>query len=142
MIKEIKAIYDTISEDIRYVNRPFSFGTDEHVSTQRILSPKQTLNESSGNCIDLTVLFASCLEALGIKPFVVLVPQHAFVGWKCESSPEFLETTVMGVEDFFSAIEKGKKNYETFNSSNEGNIKLIDVEKIRGKKIYPPSWFS
>jgi hypothetical protein len=142
MIKEIKAIYDTISEDIRYVNRPFSFGTDEHVSTQRILSPKQTLKESSGNCIDLTVLFASCLEAIGIKPFVVLVPQHAFVGWKCESSLEFLETTVMGIKDFYSAIEKGKKNYEAFNTPNEGNIRLIDVEKIRGKKIYPPSWFS
>ena len=127
---------------MRYVNRPFSFGTDEHVSTQRILSPKQTLLENSGNCIDLTVLFASCLEAVGIKPFVVLVPQHAFVGWKGYFSMGFLETTFMGRNDFDSAIKKGKETYNKFNTPNEGEIKLIDVEGIRAKKIYPPSWFS
>ena len=141
MENEIKAIYDTISEDIRYVNRPFSFGSTEHVSTQRILSPKQTLTERSGNCIDLTVLFASCLENIGIKPLVMLVPEHAFVGWKGSSQPHFLETTLMGTEDFFSAVKEGKEEYEEFSKPNQETM-LIDVEKFRDKGIYPPTWFN
>lgn len=141
MINEIKAIYDTISEDMRYVNRPFSFGDKKNISTQRILSPKQTLTERSGNCIDLAVLFASCLEAIGIKPLIVLVPRHAFVGWKGYSSSTFLETTFMGTEDFDSAIEEGMKTYAQYDPAH-GEIRIIDVEKIRNKEIYPPKWFS
>ncbi|MGB9980176.1 transglutaminase domain-containing protein [Methanobacterium sp.] len=138
---EIRAIYDTISEDIRYVNRLFSFGDKENVSTQRILSPKQTLTERSGNCIDLAVLFASCLEAIGINPLIVLVPHHAFVGWEGYSSSKFLETTFMGEEDFDSAIEEGMKRHAKYDPT-QGEIRVINVEEIRNKEIYPPKWFS
>ncbi|OEC84387.1 MULTISPECIES: transglutaminase-like domain-containing protein [Methanobacterium] len=145
MTNEIKAIYDTISEDIRYVSRHFSFRSNEHVSTQRILSPKQTLSENSGNCIDLSVLFASCLENIDIKPLIVITPDHAFVGWKSFSSPSsfiFLEATFMGESDFFSAVEYGTRTYEKYNQDNPGDIEIIDVEEIRGKGVYPPRWFS
>lgn len=143
MEKEIKAIYDVISEDIRYVNRPFSFGSTENVFTQRVLTPKQTIKEKSGNCIDLSVLFASCLESCGIEPLIIMVPGHAFVGWKGYFSSNYMESTLLGRSNFETAKRVGKSKYDEFFSGNniQPRTREVDVELIRKKGIYPPPWF-
>ncbi len=40
--------------------------------------PAQTMDFKSGNCSDLTVLYASAMEALGIETALVTVPGHIF----------------------------------------------------------------
>jgi hypothetical protein len=143
MEETIKSIYDTISEDIRYVNRPFCFGQTENIFIQRIATPTETLVEKSGNCIDLSVLFASCLEACGIDPLIILVPGHAFVGWKGDSSDHFLEATALGLFNFETAKAEGKSKYhENFGKRRKPDTNIIDVKKVREKGIYPPYWFS
>ncbi|MBP0447449.1 DUF3320 domain-containing protein [Roseomonas sp. SSH11] len=64
------------SLDIRYVNPPPSF---EQVG-QRIRPPRQILEERLGTCLDLAALFASCIEAMGLRPVIALTRGHAFVG--------------------------------------------------------------
>ena len=62
--------------DIRYVNPPTSFERDG----QKIRPPRQILEDRLGTCLDLAVLFAACLEGIGLRPVIVLIREHAFVG--------------------------------------------------------------
>lgn len=62
--------------DVRYINPPPSFVADG----QRIRTPGQVLEERLATCLDLAVLFASCLECIGLRPLLVLQRGHAFPG--------------------------------------------------------------
>jgi hypothetical protein len=64
---------------------------------------------------DGTVLFASLLELASIAPFIVIVPGHAFVGWRIWQGVdqyEFLETTKTGSADFDTAQQKAQAWYD------------------------------
>ena len=53
---------------------------------QRIRLVNQVLNDKMGTCVDTTLLMASCLEACGVHPILVLLKDHAFVGaWLIDS---------------------------------------------------------
>ena len=38
------------------------------------------VNQKLGTCLDLSLIYASCLEAIGINPLIVVVKGHAFAG--------------------------------------------------------------
>ena len=46
---------------------------------QRIRLCDAVLSTRMGTCIDLSVLYASCLEAMGLHPIIVMLPTHTFV---------------------------------------------------------------
>ena len=49
------------------------------------------------------MLFASLLEALSLEPLLVIVPGHAFVGWRMwagSAQMEFVETTLIATHSF------------------------------------------
>ena len=62
--------------DVRYINPPASFISDG----QRIRSVQQIVSERLATCLDTALLFASCLEAIGLRPLIVLQKGHAFTG--------------------------------------------------------------
>lgn len=47
---------------------------------QRIRLPDAVLDHRMGNCLDLSLLYAGCLEAMGLHPLLVIPPGHCFVG--------------------------------------------------------------
>ena len=52
---------------------------------QRIRLVDNVLTSKLGTCIDLTLLYASCLEAIGIRPLLVLLKGHILIGaWLTE----------------------------------------------------------
>ena len=74
---QIAAFYEALrSEALVYVTPPASFGN----YGQRIRLVDKVLTEKLGTCLDLTLLFASCLEANGIHPILVIMKGHAFLG--------------------------------------------------------------
>ena len=79
---QVAAIYEALrSESLIYCAPPASF---EH-SGQRIRLVDKVLTEKLGTCLDLTLLYASCLEAIGIHPLLVILKGHIFVGaWLTE----------------------------------------------------------
>jgi hypothetical protein len=84
---QAEAIWSSLSfdYDLSYVNPPPSYV--KHA--QRLRTPTDVLRTQSGTCIDLALLYAACLEAVGIYPFIVIYVGHANVGyWR---SPEFHE---------------------------------------------------
>lgn len=76
VVKQVAAVYAALhSENIVYRALPASF---EEIG-QRLTLPEQVLTAKLGNCIELTVLFASVLEAIGINSAVIIQKGHAYL---------------------------------------------------------------
>lgn len=74
---QVAAIYAAIHQHgIIYRELPASY---EEVG-QRISMPDQVLTSKIGNCLELTLLFATILEAVGINSGIVLQKGHAYLG--------------------------------------------------------------
>lgn len=72
---QIEAIYKAIAEQgIAYVSHGQIFDENRQI----ISTPSDILKQKLGNCLDLTLLFASCLEEAGLNPLVVVIDGHAF----------------------------------------------------------------
>ena len=75
--KQMAAIYEAITEQqIVYCTVPASF--EDH--GQRIRLYDDMLSGKLGTCLDMALLYAGCLEAVGIHPLLVLTKGHAFTG--------------------------------------------------------------
>ena len=78
------AIYKALQEqNIVYSEPPASF----EKTGQRVRLCDEVLSQKMGTCLDLALLFTSCLEAIGLFPLLILQKGHAFAGlWLEESS--------------------------------------------------------
>jgi len=91
--KQVQAIWTALVNEYRfqYINPPPAYSQQ----TQRLRTPTEIVQSNSGTCIDLALLLASCLEYIGVYPVVVLLVDHAFVGyWRSE-----------GAHDHFVAVK-------------------------------------
>ena len=96
--QQAAAVYAALQEkNIAYTMPPASFGR----SGQRVRLPYTVLTEKHGTCLDLTLLFVSCLELIGLNPLIVLVKGHCFAGFWLED-----ETFADCAEDDASALKK------------------------------------
>jgi hypothetical protein len=85
------AIWSSLSfdYDLSYVNPPPTYV--KHA--QRLRTPTDVIRTQSGTCIDLALLYAACLEAIGIYPFIVMYVGHANVGyWRSQEFHEAFQT--------------------------------------------------
>lgn len=74
---QMAAIYEAIAEKaITYCVSPASFESQG----QRIRTVDEIMSLKMANCLDMTMLYASCLEAAGLHPLVILTDTHAFAG--------------------------------------------------------------
>ncbi len=74
---QMAAIYTALqNEAISYCVPPTSY----EVVGQRIRLCDNILKNKMGTCLDLTLLYASCLEAIGLSPLIVFMKGHAFLG--------------------------------------------------------------
>ena len=140
--EDIKKIYDTLS-DLKYTVRSKSF-SEGNYHTQRISLPQQTMNLKSGNCIDLSILLASCFEAIKLKTYIVLIPNHALVMVELNSANRIcIESTGLGHKEYSEAVRIGVERYQKFFDKNKNplddNAYLVDIENARKSQIYPMS---
>ncbi|MER6993961.1 DUF3320 domain-containing protein [Saccharopolyspora hirsuta] len=72
------AVYEALREqEITYVGMPASF----EETGQKVRTTAEVLRDRVGNCIDLSVTYAACLEAAGLHPLIWIVDGHAFAGF-------------------------------------------------------------
>ncbi|MDR3474074.1 MAG: DUF3320 domain-containing protein [Devosia sp.] len=149
------AIWSAIAgRGIVYVLPPASFER----SGQKVRGPSDILERKAATCLDLTLLFAACLEQAGLHPVLVLTQGHAFVGlWLKEDQFStsavddmqvlrkrrdledliFIETTFLTSSPpgrFRDAVSRGGSLVE------EGGIPLevaIDLKQARSRHIKP-----
>ncbi|WP_088549167.1 DUF3320 domain-containing protein [Paenibacillus aquistagni] len=95
---QVAAIYSALqNREISYCVAPPSF---EQIG-QRIRLPESIFTHRLGNCLDLSMLYAACLEAVGLHPLIIFTEGHAFTGvWLVEET--FSET----VQDDISVLTK------------------------------------
>lgn len=75
--KQMAAIYAAFAElNIIYSTVPPSF----EESGQRIRLVDTVLAQKLATCLDMALLYASCLEAVGIHPLIIMIKGHAFAG--------------------------------------------------------------
>jgi len=94
----IAAIWSAIcAQRIAYAVPPASFER----AGQKIRSPARILENRLATCLDLSVLFAACLEQAGLHPLIIFTEGHAFVGCWLQDL-DFSHV----VEDDFQALRK------------------------------------
>lgn len=119
LVKQIAAVYAALhSENIVYRALPASF----EVIGQRITLPEQVLSSKLGNCIELTLLFASVLEAIGINSAVIIQKGHAYLAvWLVDDCCQY------SVCDDVSYVEKKCSN-------GIGEMLVLESTKITDEK--------
>lgn len=144
-----------VGHSIAYVLPPKSF--ERH--GQLVRGPSDILSRQVGTCLDLTLLYASCLEQAGLNPLLVLIEGHAFAGvWLIDedfSTPVvddaqalrkrgqlqemiFVETTMFAGEHparFKQAVEAGAKHLAE-EAPKEFEF-AVDVKRARTARIRP-----
>jgi hypothetical protein len=94
--------------DLAYINTWVSFAPGD---VQRIRLPSEVLEQRSGNCIELAILYASAAEALDLEAALILIPGHAFVGIRTDqrnANYYFIETTMIGDATFSDAVDSAE----------------------------------
>lgn len=92
------AIYAALqNRGITYCVAPPSF----EIIGQRVRLPETIFTHRMGNCLDLSLLYAACLEAIGLHPLIVFTEGHAFSGVWLEE-----ETFSESVQDDISVLTK------------------------------------
>ena len=98
--------------NLTYVNTWVSFAPGD---VQRIRLPAEVLDQRSGNCIELAILYASAAEALDLEAALILIPGHAFVGIRTDQQNAnyyFVETTMIGDATFSEAVDFAKSEFD------------------------------
>ena len=92
------AAYAAIQKkNIIYSEPPASFYI---VPGQRIRTPELIMEQHLGTCMDMTLLYAACLEAMGLDPLLVNTKGHIFAGvWLRERTPDELISSNIIVEN-------------------------------------------
>ena len=116
VVNHLKALYNALyNEGIAYINPPASF---EDRIGQKVRMPHDVLMHKQGTCLDLAILFASCIENMGLNPVLILVRGHAFVG-------VFLEEI-----GFYSLVNKDPASVLEMSSEEENKIIFIECTAI------------
>ena len=77
VLKMAAAAYEAVRElGITYAVHPASF----EETGQRIRLIDAVISDRLGNCIDISLLYASLLEAMGLSPLLILLKGHIFAG--------------------------------------------------------------
>lgn len=151
---QMAAIYTALQkENIAYCVPPASY----EIVGQRVRLCDAIFSQKLGTCLDLSLLYAGCLEAVGLNPLIIFLKGHAFTGcWlddqcfaECVQEDVSLITKRIaeGINEiclvestcyvagktveFDDAVKVGEKNI------NDDFELFIDIKRTRGSGIRP-----
>jgi hypothetical protein len=134
---------ETNDYNLTYVGTTDSFASG---SSQRIRLPGEVLDQSSGNCIELTLLYVSVAEAMGLQSAIVMIPGHAYVAIRLDNKNDsyyFIETTMIGAATFKEAAHEGNLEWtdaQPHVAASEADYGWVDVAQARANGIIPIPW--
>lgn len=153
--KQVAAVYGALhAENIVYRSVPASY----EAIGQRITLPDQVLSTKLGNCIELTLLFASVLESIGINSGIVLQKGHAYLAvWLvddccqysvCDDSSYIEKKCANGIDEMLviecTQITSEKTTFENAQRIAEKNLAntdlfdiFVDVRRCRLEQVRP-----
>lgn len=119
--KQAKWIFKAIAEAVvHYCELPASFER----SGQKLRIPEMVLSDDymQGNCIDLSILYSSCLEAAGIHPLIFLVEGHAFAGFWMKQDSALTNMIVKDKSEIAPLI------WNPFDGSSQPENAIVPIE--------------
>lgn len=105
VLAEVKALYEAVqSSGINYSNPPSS--QDWNIG-QLVRTTEDVLEGKVATCLDSTILFASLLENIGIRPVIAIIPGHAFIGfWTTSGSRRKFTSVVAPAEEAVALMRR------------------------------------
>lgn len=153
--QQVAAVFAALHDlGIVYRGMPASYET----IGQRITMPDQVIASKIGNCIELTLLMSSVLEAIGINSIIIFQKGHAYLGvwlvndcYPCSvcDDPSFIEKKCSrGIDEMLvlecTQIAQEKVSFEEavriaeHNLADHGIFEMfIDVKRSRLERILP-----
>jgi tetratricopeptide (TPR) repeat protein len=135
---------------------PFEAAQENPMIVDAISLPRNTLKRATGDCDDLTVLFCSLLESVGIETAFITVPGHIYAAFKTstpsksykllhpEKNMTFnidgelwvpVEITLMGEADFLTAWRTGVEEF----TAHDDNPEVLALNRTRkAQETYRP----
>ena len=134
---EAEAIFTALKQSgFSYVKSSQTLGDHQDLS-ERIRLPRVSLRDSSANCIDAAVVYASLFENLGMETEVIIVPGHAYVGVKVaegSSRSLLIDAALTGRATFATAVASAQAGMAKQRSSS---VTRVEIAKARSAGIYP-----
>jgi hypothetical protein len=102
--------------------------------SQTVRTFDNSLKTNQANCVDGTVVFASVLKRMGIRPVLITVPGHCFLGYYTSDTTttnmRFLETTMLSNNTFISNPKTAVQKYnDVLNKVIPKGVKLSEQNK-------------
>ncbi|MFN0132784.1 MAG: hypothetical protein ACKVW3_09705, partial [Phycisphaerales bacterium] len=146
----LTALWNYLNEvSLHYVGTtgiPQAIAGDSTAMVQSCALPRDILEKGSGLCIELALLWATMCESVGLKPYVILIPGHAFVVVQNPRTGTSypIETTMVGgihpTENRLYTISEGvaaaKKSFDE--ARNQGVFLALDVQREQSRGMRPP----
>ncbi|HOS60313.1 MAG TPA: hypothetical protein PK661_09475 [Syntrophorhabdaceae bacterium] len=150
---QMEAIFNELRKyGLSYVDSSIDFGKAK--ASQRVRLPRTSLRDKQANCIDISVLLASCYENIGLKTAIILVPRHAFLAVRCSLKGKqafFIDATNIGRSildsvkdsinaiDFVTTFDAALKNGNLLFNEYKGteNIHFVEIEECRKIGVRP-----
>ncbi|MBU0551025.1 hypothetical protein KKB55_01285 [Myxococcota bacterium] len=133
--EQIVAIYEALrARGISYVDIPGNFFNQ----AQYVKRPAQSLASQSANCIDGALIFTSALEALGMEPVIIFVPNHAMPGVRVAPGSEDIipiETVILDKGTAAEAMARALQTWGDHLLSPE--LLILDITAARRAGITP-----
>jgi len=139
---QAQAVWDALAaRGLSYVNVATDSGTSPLVSTQYVRFLDQSVHDQGANCVDASVLFASILRRIGLRPVLLFRPGHCFTGFYDTAEGSHLvafETTMLGSAPFGAAAAEGSKELQsTLPFLGTPQYSMVDIALCRQLGINP-----
>ncbi|MFO0931355.1 MAG: hypothetical protein U1E39_01450 [Planctomycetota bacterium] len=146
-VRVLRACYELLQRnDFSYQHPPALL--DKSVSfdaktVQNVKLPRETIRDRSGTCIDLAILYAAMINALGLEPHLALIPGHCFPVVRMPDK-KLYAVEVTGVQgglrtgsaDFDRVYAYGLEELQK--AVADGRIYLLDLHELWTKGIANP----
>jgi len=121
---------------------PFSELSEKAMAIDFLQFPRQTLTYTSGDCDDLSALYTSLLEAVGVETAVITIPGHIYAAFALDAAPDEARRMIsrsdtlifreekawvpveitMSQDSFEKAWQEGAKEWRENNSRDQARL--------------------
>ncbi len=139
---QVNALFDTLQFDyhLRYASDNQPFTSD---ASQQVQLPHDILSSSAptGMCVETSVILASAVERLGLRPYIVFTSTHAFLGVALSTDAnapiEYWETSDLnGGVSGAQANTHGDAEFAQDTASHQ-ILEIVDIQYERTHGIAP-----
>ncbi len=103
VLLQVFAVWRAVqNHGIRYSDIGTTASDSDALYSMHVRFIQESLAEMHANCVDASVLLASVLRRMGIEPFLVVEPDHMYLGFYLDAEGKdfaCLETTMLGDPD-------------------------------------------